>query len=446
MGLAAGLLSLIASAPGVAAEPGDAIPRWSGTLVPLAARERPRLLRGDLDGYVDAIRRATDPKEWASLFVAGNLLYDVAPATALELHEAAAALAPDVGEIQLELGYDHQRLEQCDRAVVAWSAADRLGALKSPAVGLAAYCLFKTGRLDEGIALWRRVDFRAHHTGLDRAIHAVFGGPAPLRTHALLHARARGGDPRALRELIGNALDWRIDWWNAASQADVLDAVAALTADLRGKTDALAREVDCARRVAGATQAPAVRTAIESCRVLLDPHPYPVSSEVGKYLVSRTVELGLLDGATALARFGGELASRAASGPGDRAALEVLAFLQVRAQDAAGLARSDELGWRRYRLPEFALSRVAGLLLADDAAVKTQGRVLLVEALRDFPEDARLLRYDFVLNPYQGPPREAALLRLILAEYHGLQNDDTRSARTLRAFVIALAQARPPKP
>lgn len=429
-----------------AADPRESIQRWSKALAPVAAQERARVLRGDIDGYVEALRRRTDAKQWASLFVAGNLVYDAAPEAALELHEAAARLAPDAGLVQLELGYDHQRLGRCDRAVTAWSNADRLGALRSPATGLAAYCFFKLNRLDEGLALWRRVDWRSHHTGLDVAIHAVFGGPSPLRTHALAYGRARAGDERALRELIGNALDWPTDWWNAAPHPDALDAVSALAIDLKGKAHPVAREVECARRVVGATQAPAWRTVVEGCRLLLEPHPYPVTSEVGKYLVDRGITLGVLDARSLLARFGGELSSRAQSTPGDKAALEVLAYLQARARDDAGLARSDEMGWHRYRLPEFALSRVAGLLLSDDAAAKTQGRTLLAEALRDFPGDSRLLRYSFVVSPPQKADREAALVRLILAEYDGLRNDDMRTARALREFVTALAQSRVSKP
>jgi hypothetical protein len=288
------------------------------------------------------------------------------------------------------------------------------------------------------------VDWRAHHTALDRAIHAVFGGPAPLRTHALLAARARGGEVPALGELIANALDWRVDWWNAEPNPEALDAVIALAAARRAPGDALLRELGCARRVVVAAAAPAVRSALEGAALLLPPHPYPTSSEVGKYLVERVVALGLAEAGTLLGRFGAELTARAQSAAGDRAALEGLAFLQVRARDEAGLARSDELGWRRYRIQEFALSRVTGLLVREDAATKAQGRTLLAEALREFPDEARLLGLDFGVHPPGSTAREAALVRLILAEYRGLQNGE-RTARALRALVEALAKERPPR-
>jgi tetratricopeptide (TPR) repeat protein len=440
--LVVGLASL---PPSAWSEPREAIQRWSTTLGAIAKSERPRLYRGDLEGYVDAIRRGADAKDWASLFVAGNFLYEIAPDRALELHEAAAGLEPDAGEAPLELGYDYQRRDQCDRAAVAWSHADRLGTLKSPATGLAAYCSFKLGRLDEALAFWQRVEWRSHHTGLDVAIHAVFGGPSALRTHALLMARARAGDERALRELVWNALAWRIDWWNAESDPDALAAAASLLSDLKGKDNATTREFDCARRMLVAADAATARTTLEGCRLLVAPHPYPVSSEIAKSLVDRGVAVGVLDVSTLLTRFGAELATRAQSSNGDRSALEVLGYLQARTRDEAGLAQSNELGWRRYRIPEFATSRVAGLLLSDDTAAKAQGKTLLEQALRDFPDESRLLRYDFVLRQPQGADREAALVRLIVAEYHGLHIGD-RTARALREFVAALAKARAPKP
>src|SRR5262249_44271449 len=120
-----------------------------------------------------------------------------------------------------------------------------------------------------------------------------------------------------------------------------------------------------------------------------------------------------------LDRHGKELDARARSAAGDLAALETLAFLQVKNRETAALQASDELGWRRYRAAKFAQSRVVGQLFADDEAAKVRGRALLKEALSDLPGASWFHRISFEQQQVAPQERERALIAWILAEYEG---------------------------
>ena len=153
-----------------------------------------------------------------------------------------------------------------------------------------------------------------------------------------------------------------------------------------------------------------------------------------------------------LDRNGSDLQARSRSAAGDKAALELLSFLQVTARDSAGLPASDELGWRRYRLAKYAASRALGTPWDDNADTKAQGAARLNEALRDFPQDALLRRLRF---EHARPPAEElqrALLDWILAEYSGLSRNGevptlgTPTTTLLRSLVLTLQKTRSANP
>jgi hypothetical protein len=219
--------------------------RWRTMFQAIVEKNEEKLMVGDMDGYVAAIRSAVKPDDWISQLVAGDAVYRVSPEAATPFHEAAAKLAPNEGLPQLELAFDHHRAGQCDRAIPAWEAADRLGVLGSPATAVAAYCFFRVGRMREAFALWSRVQWPAHRRSLDFLLSEMVMGTRALDVHTRAYRLARAGDERALGTLIGNALKWRVDFWNEEVNRKAFDAVRELGRIIRPSDIRLQRELRC---------------------------------------------------------------------------------------------------------------------------------------------------------------------------------------------------------
>lgn len=434
------LVPSCAQAQGAREPPGAG--QWRSVIKDVMAHNEKLLLVGDVDGFVAAIQAAARPDDWVSLLVAGDGVYSVAPAAAIPLHEAAARMAPDQALPQLELAFDYQRAGQCERAVPAWQAADKLGAVVSPITGIAAYCFFRLGRIDEALDLWSRFQWPSHRLALDRLVAERAMGTKALDIHTRAYAQARAGDEKALGTLIANSLKWRRDFWNESINRGAFQAARELARVVRPADDRLHRELDCADEAISALDAQSLRGVLRRCGFLIDGGGLPTSPDVLKFLFARVDWHKVEAPAEMLRRHGTALDARARSEAGDLPALEVLAFLQASAREPDALKATDELGWRRYRVANFAVSRIAGLA-RDRAEWVARGEKLLAEALNDFPDVGYLheLRY----TQFHPAPAERVryLTEWALAEYAGLSSSlGLPSTRTLASVVYTLRRNR----
>jgi len=428
----------------LAQAPADA-QRWKAVFRTIAEKNEPKLMVGDIDGFVAAIRSAVNDTDWVSQLVAGDAVYRASPLAAIPFHEAAAKLAAGEGMPQLELAFDYQRTGHCDRAIPAWEAADRLGVLTSPATAVAAYCFFRVGKIDEALALWSRVQWPRHRVSLDFALSEMAMGSLALEVHTKAYAEARAGDEKALGKLIENALDWRKDWWNTGVNPAALDAARELAKTIRPADVRLHRELDCASESSTAKDSASLLDVLRRHRFLIEDGELPKSSEVAKFLFARIDAMKAAPLGDLLDRHRSSLETRARSEDGDVAALEILAFLQAQARDYAGLKRSDELGWRRYHLAKFAASRLMSAL-NDKQEWSTRGETLLKEAIKDFPEQALLHKLRYEMFPPLPSERDRYLMEWLFAEYAGLSRSlsgiGIPTSTTLASVVLTLRKRR----
>lgn len=418
------------------------VQRWRTAFQAITDQNEQRLLTGDIEGYVSAIRSAVKADDWVSQLVAGDAVYRISPAAALPFHEAAAKLAPSEGLPHLELAFDYQRAGQCERAILAWQTADRFRALGSPNTAIAAYCFFRAGRIDEALALWARVEWPRHRVSLDFAIAEMAMGSLALDTHVKAYVLAQAGDEKALKTLIGNALNWRADWWNAGINPKAFDAVRGLAKSIRPSDSRLHRELDCANEASKIKDADSMLDLLRRCRLLIGDGELPASSEVAKFLLAR---LNAVKAAPAdfLERHRAALEARSRSAEGDLAALEILAFLQVQARDHTGLKATNDLGWRRYRVAKFASSRLIAAM-SDQHEWNARGETLLKEALNDFPQESVLHRIRYEAFPPAPSERERYLMAWLFAEYAGLSGNlvGMPTSTTLASVVFTLRTRR----
>ncbi|MFT3736810.1 MAG: hypothetical protein QM776_17665 [Rhodocyclaceae bacterium] len=431
-----------ATQPQAPQAPAD-LQKWRTRFSVLAEKNLGKVYNGDLDGYVAAVRSETKVDDWVSQLVAGDLVYRVSPVAATPFHQAALKLAPTEGVLHLELAYDYQRAGDCNRAIPEWQAADKLRALGGPATAIAAYCFFRVGRIDEALALWDRIQWPANRIALDFALAEMAMGTQALDTHIQALAKARRGDDKAFNTLIGNALDWKRDWWNSSESREAFDVVRALAKELKPADLQLARELDCANEVIAAKNSAAVPDILRRYRFVIEGGELPKNSEVAKYLFSRISYLDAFPKQELLDRHRATLDARARSAEGDIAALEILAFLQVSVRDKAGLKASDELGWRRYHVAKFAVSRVLGSYGNDDGW-KSGGEALLAEALNEFPEQAELHKLRYEKFPPPVAERQQYLMQWLFAEYAGVTRNivGTRTSTPLASVVHTLRKNR----
>lgn len=374
-------------------------------------------LRGDLVAGRARLEAVVDRRDWVGLLALGNMAWVSHPAESLAWHQQAYALSRQNDHVLLELAYHHTRRGECTQAVDAWARLDAAGMVGTYMPMLAGYCHLVLGQDAQAFAMFERA--RIGHSGRFEHVLGELWGPAPAPVRFARHVTAlrAGGEPTVFFEALelaitmdgrhrGLAMATLLD--GARPHADRLGSAVADLDCLRPAfereagepvertpaEDDLAATLEADRR---AEQAREARTAawaaqLRTCRLLLDAHPLPSDSRLAWLLASDVLTRRIATAEALLARHGRTLDARARSAQGDLPALRLLAALQVRAKDAAGLAASDELGWTRYREPRFAASRVIGELVRDEGPTP-EGMALLTRARADFPDDAYILEY-----------------------------------------------------
>ncbi|ROU08291.1 hypothetical protein [Lysobacter enzymogenes] len=414
-------------------------------------RHLPLQFSGRLDQAVAELVAYAERGGAARRFAIGNMLWAMAPDASLGLHRSADALQPEQPEILFELALHYTRKDDCAAALPLWARL-RAGPIGIPATAtyVAAYCHLVRGDLRGAVAIVRDSDVDSHHVGAEKMSYEVFGGPSELSLFDRDYRQAAGGDRAALERLLARSFDWHGDWWNAAPQASAQDAAIALARTQWSPRQRERQEWDCLwPKLRDGAQAFGYDD-LERCRVIVgghpsSAHPYPASSALGWVALGRAVARAAQppDFAALLARHGDTLRERAVGVAGDLQALRVLAYLQQGAGDAAGLAASDELGWKRYREEAFARSRIERARPAADAAPDPAYRALLAQAAQDFPHDP--LYPLLQASDGGGDPSAADLARILQAETRTLdlsvRSGGLRSHSQLKALYRLLDTA-----
>ncbi len=376
---------------------------------------------------------------WQQL-VAGNMLWQHAPEVSLMLHEAAQDELPDSHSysVELELALGYTRADRCEEAIERWQSMRADNSLPEHAGYVAAYCYMKQGDPREALRIVTESRFAGSHVSAEKLTYSVFGGPYPIQRYDDAYRRAQSGDGRAMDELLLLAVHWPTDWWNQNPNAAALRHARQLMPTVWPEDSRAHREWECFwdQLDSSAAVEPAM---LADCGVLVEDHPYPASSALGEILLPRWSEHDPTD---LLARFRPTLWMRATSEQGDLSALRVLANLQARAGAHDELADTDELGWKRYRARNFAISRLGGL--AADGPASPEYAAALDQATVDFPEDPYLRALQLSVRYPEGDFRIEDLAAVILAESRSFQIAVTsahRSSLQLRALYFVLESA-----
>jgi hypothetical protein len=372
-------------------------------------------------------------------FVLGNLFYVSDMQRSFRYHELAFQALPEEPSVALEMAYEFHRRGNCKRALPLYRFLNERVALQETQQALRAHCLMKTGDPSAALQAWAAGRHGSNHTGIDFAIHAVFGGLSPLARHDALARKVIAGDSASIASLIDNAIRWERDWWNGGTNDKALAAAFNLSVSEVGGGSQLGRELRVLESVLATSEPDDVRQLLEGEGLIVGEGGLPQSSYVARRLIERALQSGLVDVPGLNERFGVELNARARSASGDEHALVLAAAFAANSGNSKALRELDLMGWKRHSLPDFALSYLAGHSseLGPDF---DHGDSQLRQTIDNFPEDPRFARTRVALAMQAGEVSPDLMTALIDAEYHGLRSERSRYSYALNSYFGELAR------
>lgn len=422
-------------------------------------------LNGEPEKALARLRRIEKKGDAEAAFVLGNMTWTLHPAESFAWHRQALDWGGDSAAVQLELALHYTRQENCTEALAAWRRVDELAELAGYFPAVAAYCHLKLGQDREAFAMFDRTKF-GHAGKFEGLLEEIWGERPTIASHADALAAFKRGQSKDSNELLEYAS--ALTGYDG-QRARALTAILAVDSAL-AKSDPALQDLGCLRpwiaddlrrgeayrkreesydypneedrKADRQGRAVVLAKALRDCGLMLEQGRLPASDGLVRVLLADIIQFEIASARDMLDRHGPGLKLRAESIAGDLEALALLAALQLRAVDRAGLAESDRYGWERYRDVRFAASRVAGLI-GDSAEARASAAEESRRAWKEFPDNAYVLKLVLQLGELKGEERKRALRSQVLAEFHGPTEESAlHASKSARALVRALIEYR----
>lgn len=358
----------------------------------------------------------------AQCFVLGNSFFSMADDLALRYHKLALDTLPDEPHINLEYAMDLHRAGKATEAIPHYEKYIAAEPRHYLAHALLADCLIRVGRYKDAVDHWKQAHHSQNHTGIDFAIHSIYGAPSPHRRRNDLKKDIEGGQLEKLVDLLALSVAWDRDWWNIDFKADLLERDLKLAEAKLGKDAPKLTELRLYARTYTEKVDPTwLKDALTANGWILGENAtLPAQGKVADRLVALVLEQSLDTAPNLLKRFEKELQRRALGTDGnDVMALNMLAHLLASngASRAADLEDVDLAGWERYHDERFAASYLSGLFGAKKLSLDS---AQFIKASSDFPDSSFIASLGMKMAKEGSKNLTKPLVAAIKAEYHQL--------------------------
>ncbi|MGH7150852.1 MAG: tetratricopeptide repeat protein, partial [Planctomycetota bacterium] len=394
----------------------------------------------------------------------GNLLSSIDAGLSRRFHRLAYEARPEEPLVLVEWALElHRAGSHAEAEALYREFLEGRGAGHPRFHALRADCLLRLGRIEEGLEAWKRSEPGRFSAEIEESLSWIDGDPSPWTRRCALFAEIRAGKTDRIETLILLDLRWDSKRGDQAPIEVLLPRDLALAKGTLGAESRRFRLLDLLARAPNGpspespealpagrnvevlerflreeekespTSRPISRGDLEvqlrSLRVLGPGPALPESSATARALLQRVLDLGLASPERLLLDFEAPLRERTDRGPGDAEALALLEALYERTGNPR-LAEVERIGWEKHADPRFAasvLSRRLETLRSDDP--------LLERALREFPEEPRVLSLAVECARREGRPLRDLLARQVLARFRRPE-----SWSDLRGAVAALEE------
>lgn len=161
-------------------------------------------------------------------YLAGGILFSIDPGKSLQLHKEAYEADRKDANFALEYALELHRARKYAEAIPLYLAYQESNPDDFRLSVWLSDCYLNTGAVDKSIEYWRMSNHPSNHTGIDFAIHIIYGETNQVSRRDRYRKEINNGNLKAFYPLIFLDLNWAYDWWNAETLDPFLQADLAL--------------------------------------------------------------------------------------------------------------------------------------------------------------------------------------------------------------------------
>lgn len=403
-------------------------------------------VKGDFDGSNKAILDVFPEAKRtpAQKLVLGQAIYQNDRKLSYNLVKEAAEGLPDNANAQFEWALSQHRAKEYEGALQTYERAIELQPGNGPALGAAAECALRLGKVDRAVELWNLCTQAklGSQQNLEQLICEVNNREDPVSKRRELVKKVGAADEDAAIDLILLDCDWPADWWVRGPHRQFLESDLALVGKwiLPGGNPQV-QEARCVGALA-MMERPTKDKIVDVLRrarfIVDEDSTLPTNPRAMVQLLKYAIRSGAVTRDDTRAKLGPKILELAKSTK-DRDVFEAAAFLYL---DTSKQDEVDRLGWELAGDPRCAANLLASMMRRGELKWDNPD---LQKALKQFPDNGTIASLALRLGKEAGQPEKDLLIQAILAEYSkfSMANRDGTvrpRADALRVFWKALAE------
>lgn len=364
-------------------------------------------------------------------FTISNMLYKADMSASKSYMEKANELSPNNPYILFELAMHEHRLGNCQAALPKYEAATTLLDKKSHTLwGYLTHCHLVLGNYAAAMESWKKVDFRNHHTGIEKSMYEIFSTKNPDSEREKHISIMHAGNADAVCELVELDRNWEIDWWNAKEEKEFLEYDIALANSLSKKDKELQNSIGLCINASSLTNKD-FRKYIAESGYWEREYLLPDGTMAAYVLIRELTKREIATPAEIIDRYEQQLLKRHAADPSNKRTLDILAFLYSATGNQEKLKKIDYYGWKILGLQKYAESYIHGI---PDTA--PEFRETVESAALQFPNSVKIQSANLMLH-HQSDRRQISLMRYVAAQFANV-NDHMFGKFRLNDYMASL--------
>lgn len=391
------------------------------------------LVKSHMNDCISALISSADNKY--EKYIIGGMLYEIDPKQSFKLHEEAYLSDKQELYFILEYALELHRIGKFKEAAVLYETLLKKIPDDIRINVWLADCYINTGDIDKSVSNWLKADHGKNHTGIDFAIHTVYGKTTQIKDRDDYRISIEKGNYEPLFLLIYLDANWELDWWNHNIQETFLAEDIALVKKMLGETNndfkILQAYLDIKKLEKEEGQSIEIKKILTDNKIILEDYPLPASGKIMSDLLRICFTNHLLSDSGFYSKRGSELLEFAKKTK-DKDLLNIYAYLQANTEGQVN-PEIDKLGWKEFQDERFACSYFIG-----KANSCKYDDIELNQALKDFPSSSILTWIKAKCAKIENKPVKQHLIDLIKKEFQTLGSDEGKFSYRLKSYYATL--------
>lgn len=391
------------------------------------------IVNSDADKCILDIIKSADTEY--KKYLIGGLLYEIDKEKSFQLHKEAYTANPNDLDFNLEYAIQLHRKGEFAEASELYEKYAREKPDDFRTNAWLADCYLNTGDIDKSISNWSKANHPKNHTGIDFAIHTIYGNTDQIKIRNDYRKEIEKGNVQALYSLVFLDMNWQLDWWNSNIQEYFLDEDIRLAKSKFNQNDRDYKIVQSYMKIKKFSKTgnrnDSIKSILMENNLIIGSNPLPSNGQIASDLI-RICLINQIISESDFYKHRGEELLKLAEKTKDKETLNIYAYLQASVNGKVDPS-IDKLGWTEFRDERFAISYFIGK--ADKNRYDDRE---LAQALLDFPNSSKLYWVKTNCAKIENKPLRPHLIELTKREFKTLGSDQNHYSYPLKSYFAYL--------